>query len=104
MCDDWFEDHLIESRNPSSQKLFNDCISPFCSSLTVDVETGELEPSLSSADRTEQDREVSEMERIHDIRRLSQTLIDRWSKLPVSVCKVAFKSSCFLCTVLRSGL
>ncbi|THD21508.1 hypothetical protein D915_007807 [Fasciola hepatica] len=82
ICDDWFEDHLATSRSQSSQKPFGESVSPFCSSLTVDVETGELEPSLSSADRNEQDRGVSEEERMHELQRLSQALIDKWSKLP----------------------
>ncbi|TPP67067.1 putative histone-lysine N-methyltransferase CG1716 [Fasciola gigantica] len=83
ICDDWFEDHLATSRSQSSQKPFGESVSPFCSSLTVDVETGELEPSLSSADRNEQDRGVSEEERMHELQRLSQALIDKWSKLPL---------------------
>ncbi|VDP90590.1 unnamed protein product [Echinostoma caproni] len=83
ISDAWFKQQSISSQLQSPQKLYDDnSVGPGSSSLTVDVETGELEPSISSTDHTEQEREVTEEERIQEIQHLSQTLFDRWSKLP----------------------
>lgn len=81
ICENWFEDHLIVGRNPFSHKHFSYSISSFCSSLTVDVKNGGLQPAFYSVNGRKQEIGISEVGQTRTTERLSQILTNRWSKL-----------------------